>query len=216
MKDEKYLDFNSKLINQNDYPVIGIRVPQLRDYARKLMKDNTMPSFKDKYHEEVLVHGFCIALYKCDFKEKIELIDDYLPLINTWDICDGFVSSLKDIKKNKETYYPYIEKYLYTDKEFYQRYGFVVLMDYYLEEKYLKDIFKYLKKVKYNGYYSKMGAAWLLSYCFIRYYDETISYINKNKLDEFVLNKGIQKALESYRIDDYKKDELRKIRTNLS
>ena len=60
-----------------------------------------------------------------------------------------------------------------------------------------------------------MAAAWLLSYMFMFYFDETINYCLNNKLDEFVLNKGIQKAIDSYRLDDKQKNKLRKIRTEL-
>ena len=215
LKDEKYLQFNSKIITQKDYPMIGIRLPELRKYAKELMKDNKLVTFKDKYYEEVLLHGLCIGLYKCDFNEKIELIESFLPLINDWSICDSFVPSLKDIKKNKDVYYSYVKKYLKSDKEFYQRFSFVVLLDYYLEDEYYDDICKFIKKEKYNGYYSKMAAAWLLSYMFMLYFDETINYCLNNKLDEFVLNKGIQKAIDSYRLDDKQKNKLRKIRTEL-
>lgn len=215
LQDEKYRDFNSKIILQKDYPMIGIRLPELRNYAKELMKENTIPKFQDKYYEEILLHGMCIGRYRCPFPEKIALIEEFLPLINDWGICDSFVPSLKDINKHREEYLPYIRKYLKTDKEFYQRYGFVVLLDYYKEEKYLKEIFRHIKATKYKGYYSKMAAAWLLSYMFMFFYDETMSFVSENRIDESVLLKGIQKAIDSYRISDLQKDELRKLRNAL-
>ena len=215
LQDGKYRDFNSKIILQKDYPMIGIRLPELRNYAKELMKENTIPKFQDEYYEEILLHGMCIGRYRCPFPEKIALIEEFLPLINDWGICDSFVPSLKDINKHRDEYLLYIRKYLKTDKEFYQRYGFVVLLDYYKEEKYLKEIFKHIKATKYNGYYSKMGAAWLLSYMFMFFYDETMSFVSENRIDESVLLKGIQKAIDSYRISDLQKDELRKLRNAL-
>lgn len=212
LEDVRYREFNSKIITQKDYPMIGVRLPEIKKYAKQLMKENTLPEFEDKYYEEVLLHGFCIGRYKCAFSEKIKLIEDFLPLINDWSICDSFVSSLKDIAKHKDEYLPYVKKYLKDEKEFYQRYGFVVLLNYYKEEKYLKEIFRFIRSEKYNGYYSKMASAWLLSYMFMFYYDETMEFVKGNKIDEFVLLKGIQKAIDSYRLSDEKKDELRKLR----
>ena len=214
LEDKKYHEFNSKIILQKDYPMIGVRLPEIRKYAKQLMKENQLPKFQDKYYEEVLLHGLCIGNYKCDFPEKIELIESFLPLINDWSICDSFVPSIKDIAKHKEEYFPYVKKYLKSDQEFYQRFGFVVLLDYYKEEKYLKDIFRFIRSTKYNGYYSKMASAWLLSYMFMFYLEETIGFVENNKLDEFVLLKGIQKAIDSYRVSDEDKDRLRQIRNS--
>ncbi|MBO7675930.1 MAG: hypothetical protein J6S49_00215, partial [Erysipelotrichaceae bacterium] len=55
-------------------------------------------------------------------------------------------------------------------------------------------------------------SAWLLSYMFMYFYDETINFVDNNKIYEFVLLKGIQKAIDSYRLSDKQKDELRKLR----
>ena len=212
MQDIKYRDFNSKIITQKDYPIIGVRLPKIRKYAKELLKEKTLPEFENRYYEEVLLHGICIGNFKCDFNEKIKLIESFLPLINDWSICDTFVSSLKDVAKHREEYLSYIKKYLKTDKEFYQRYGFVVLLNYYKEGRYLRDIFRFIRTVKYNGYYSKMASAWLLSYMFIHFYYETIEFIKENRIDEFVLFKGIQKAIDSHQISDSQKDELRSLR----
>ena len=192
--------------------MIGIRLPEIKKYAKQLMKENAIPEFQDKYYEEVLLHGLCIGAYKCDFSEKITLIEQFLPLINDWSICDSFVPSLKDIAKHKDEYLKYIKKYLKTDEEFYQRFGFVVLLAYYKDEKYLKEIFRSIKVTKYNGYYAKMASAWLVSYMFMFFFDETVNFVKENKIDEFVLYKGIQKAIDSYRVSAEHKDELRKLR----
>lgn len=212
LEDQKYREFNSRIILQKDYPMIGIRLPEIRKYARELMKENTIPDFQNKYYEEVLLHGLCIGRHKCAFLKKIELIEQFLPLINDWGICDSFVPSLKDIARHRDEYLPYIRKYINTDKEFYQRFGFVVLLDYYKDEKYLKDIFRSIKATRYSGYYSKMAAAWLLSYMFMFFFDETIAFTKQNRIDEFVLYKGIQKAIDSYRVSEENKAELRKLR----
>ncbi len=208
MQDKKYRDFNISILGETSYDVIGIRIPQLRAYAKELLKkDNVV--FKDKYYEEVLVHGFYIAGKRCDFKTKIKMIEEYLPLIDSWGLCDSFVSSLKDIKKNKEYYYKYVLKYLKSNKEFYQRYGLVVLLNYYINDNYLNDLYKIIKTQKYKAYYSKMAGAWLLSYLFMFYFDETVKFVINNNIDEFVYKKGIQKAKDSYRLSKKQKDILR-------
>ena len=204
MKDEKYREFHIKLVSSK-YPIIGIRIPNIRNYAKKLLKDDKKPVFKDYYYEEVLLHGIYIAGLKCGFSEKIKLIDDYIVLIDNWGICDSFVSSLKDIKKHREEYYPYVKKYLKSKEEFIQRYALVVLLNHYMVDEYRDDILNIIKNQKYKEYYSKMAGAWLLSYMFMFYFEETIDYLNNNIIDDFVYKKGIQKALESYRLNKEQK-----------
>ena len=57
-----------------------------------------------------------------------------------------------------------------------------------------------------------MANAWLLSYMFINYFDDTIKFIKTNKIDEWTLKKGISKAIESYKVSDDNKKILGKIR----
>jgi len=209
MQDIKYRDFNARIIGETSYPMIGVRLPELRNYCKELLKQEKAPVFKDKYYEEVLLHGMYIGALKCSFEEKVKMIDSFLPLIDNWGICDSFVSSLKDIKKHKDIYYKQVRKYLNSNKEYYQRFGLVVLLDYYMDEKYLSDLFEIIRKEKYNGYYSKMAGAWLLSYLFINYFDQTFDFISNNKIDEFVLKKGIQKTLDSHRVAKNEKERIK-------
>lgn len=213
LKDDKYRDFQLKLISSK-YPIIGVRLPDIKAYAKKLLKEEKRPVFKDKYYEEVLLHGLYIARYKCPFDEKIQMIEDYLPLIDNWGICDSFVCAIKDINKHKDEYYKYVKKYLKSDEEFIQRYGLVVLLDYYIEDKYIEDLYRIIKKQKYKGYYSKMAGAWLLSYLFMFYFEDTVDYVSNNRIDDFVYKKGIQKALDSYRLTDKQKKLLRTLKSS--
>ena len=87
-----------------------------------------------------------------------------------------------------------------------------MILDYYIEEKYLKEIYKICDKIKHEGYYVKMAVAWCLSICLIKYYDQTIEYLNNCHLDDFTYQKSIQKAIESYRITKEQKEELKKMK----
>lgn len=191
--------------------MIGVRVPIIREYAKELLKEKNTIVFKDEYFEEIMLHGFYIAGSKTDFNTKCKQIDEFVPLIDNWSVCDSFVTSLKFIKKNRNEYYPKLKKYLNSKKEYYQRYGLVVLLHHYVNDYYLDEIFKVLETVKYNGYYSLMAGAWLLSWCFIYDFNTTLKYVKNNELNEFVYKKGIQKSLDSYRVSDSDKQTLRKL-----
>ena len=212
MQDKDYQVFSKRLINTK-YPIIGVRMPAVKNYSKELIAENTpLDKYKDKYHEEILLHGFAIGKGKFEVEERIKLIDKYIPVFDNWASCDSFIMSLKFINKNKELFYKQIKKYLKSKEEFIQRFALVCLLDYYVQDKnYLDDIFKILKTEKYNGYYSKMAGAWLLSYCLIFYYDESYEFVTTTKLDEFVYKKGIQKAIDSYRVSATRKKILRRL-----
>ena len=214
MQDRKYRDFHMKLVKDTQYEIIGIQLPRLRKYAKDLLKQDEIPAFFDQYYEEVMIEGLYLAGIKENFKEKIKRIDRFITKIDNWGICDSFTSSLKVIKKNREEYLPYLRKYLKSNKEFIQRYALVCLLNHYLTPEYYDEIYNILKTTNYHGYYSKMAGAWLLSYMFMKNYDETIEFITQNKIDSFVYNMGIQKSLDSYRLDKKQKDELRKVKTS--
>ena len=87
-----------------------------------------------------------------------------------------------------------------------------MILDYYITEEYLEKIFEIFDNIKSEKYYVQMAVAWAISICLIKYYERTINYLKTAKIDKFTYNKGIQKALESYRITDERKKELRKMK----
>ena len=87
-----------------------------------------------------------------------------------------------------------------------------MLLDYYITEEYLEKDFKIFDDIKSEKYYVQMAVAWAISICLIRFYDRTIEYLKNANLDKFTYNKALQKAIESYRITDIQKQELRKMK----
>ena len=77
---------------------------------------------------------------------------------------------------------------------------FVLMISYYIEDKYLENIFVLCDTYNTKDYYVQMAVAWLISICYIKYPDITINYIKENHLDNFTHNKAIQKIRESYRV----------------
>ena len=197
--------------------IIGVRIPKLRNYAKELLKkykcQDLLNILEDEYYEEIMLKGMLIGLnQKENIEETIKRIKKFIPEINNWAICDTFCAGLKTTKKNKEKIWEIIKEYLESKQEFEIRFAVVMILDYYIEEKYLKEIYKICDKIKHEGYYVKMAVAWCLSICLIKYYDQTIEYLNNCHLDDFTYQKSIQKAIESYRITKEQKEELKKMK----
>ena len=147
-----------------------------------------------------------------DGKLKTEFIENHIKEITNWSLCDSFVSSLKIIKKNRSYYFSFLQKYLFSKKEFEIRFALVVLLNYYLDENYIDEIFVILEKIYLKDYYAKMAAAWLISLCYVKFPKKTLNFLNKTKIDNEVINKGIQKIIESRRVGNEEKQNLKKLK----
>lgn len=215
LADEKYKKFHSGLCPGTDN-IIGVRVPILRNYAKELIKkypiQELLKNIDDEYYEEIMLKGMLIGLAKEDIKVILNYIKEFVPKIDNWAVCDVFCAGLKITKKYKREMWNFLQEYLNSNKEFEIRFAVVMILDYYIEEKYLRRNFEIFDNIIHDGYYVKMAVAWAISVALIKFYDETIKYLNDCKLDDFTYNKAIQKAIESYRISDEQKCNLRKMK----
>ena len=216
LKDELYKNFHSKLC-PGTTNILGVRVPVLRNYAKELIKnyqvEDLLKNIDNEYYEERMLKGLLIGLNKSnDLNKTINYIKDFIPLINNWAICDTFCAGLKITKKNKKEMRKFILSYKNSKKEFELRFMIVMILDYYIEEAYLEDNFKIFSRINQKDYYVEMALAWAISVCLIKYYEDTLEYLKKSKIDNWTYNKAIQKAIESYRISDSQKDFLRKLK----
>lgn len=216
-QDKKYKDFSLELNIYHNYKSIGVRIPVIRDYARKLSKeyplDYLIKTIDEEYYEEILLKGFIIGNYQdLTYNELVYYINNHLPKVKDWSMCDTFVASLKITKRYLNELWDFIYEKLQSSNEFDVRFSLVMLLNYYINDSYKDKIYEVIKNVKQEDYYVKMANAWLLSYMFINYFDETINYIKKNKIDSWTLRKGITKSIESFKLSDEKKKILKKIR----
>ena len=211
MQDEKYKNFHSGLcpgVNN----IIGIRIPVLRDYAKKIKGQVDISSISNDYYEEVMLKGMLIGLEK---KKKKKKISNFIPLINNWAVCDTFCAGLKQIKNNKEKMWDFIQNYINSKKEFEVRFAVVTILDFYIDEQYIDRVLELLKTVKHEGYYAKMAVAWAYSFCFIKFFEKTkneFESFDKNNIDKFIYNKSIQKSIESYRLTREQKNILKSMK----
>ena len=66
-----------------------------------------------------------------------------------------------------------------------------------------------VKNIDSNYFYVNMAIAWFYSFALIKQYDSTIKYFEDRVLCKWIHNKSIQKAIDSYRISDDRKNYLR-------
>jgi len=211
LQDLKYKDFQGKLIMSDK--LIGVRTPELKRIAKVIARSNYEDFFKENKHElyeENLVHGLILGYLKLDFNELKPLVDDFIKHIDNWAVCDLTIANLKVYKKNKtkDIVFNEIKYYLKNDNPWINRFGYVLLLEYFIEEKYMDEIFELCENYK-DHYYVKMAIAWLVSMCYIKHKGRTLTFLKKNKLDVWTNNKAIQKIIDSHRVDEEEKKMLR-------
>jgi len=215
LKDDKYKEFNSKLITTK-YKMLGIRMPLLRKIASDIFKSDYQKFLEvagTNYFEEVMIKGFVIAKIK-DIKELEKYFDNYIDLIDNWAINDSFCNSLKIVNKNKDYFMNMVLKLINRGKEYHLRVGLIILLNFYIQKEYLKKIFGILDNINSGLYYVNMACAWLLCEVFTKYSDITLEYLENNKLNKFTINKTVSKIRDSYRVSKELKDYVLKYRRN--
>lgn len=92
------------------------------------------------------------------------------------------------------------------------RYAAGLLLSYYLDENFKAEYAETVSKIRSDEYYVNMMIAWYFATALAKQYDSVIGYLTEKKLDVWVHNKTIQKAVESFRILPETKDYLKTLR----
>ncbi len=214
LADKKYKEFHSSLCPNTDN-IIGVRIPKLREIAKEIAKQNAkefLQTIDTTYYETIMLYGMVIGYAKLTIEERQKYLDIFVPQIDNWAVCDCCTSTYKFTNQNKEQMWEYIQKYLHSEKEFEVRFSVIMLMDYYLTDEYIEPVLEILNHIHHEGYYVKMGVAWIVSVIFVKYEEKARKLLQKNHLDDFTYNKALQKIIESNRVSKEVKDAIRKMK----
>jgi len=213
-KDDAYRDFQIKLVpNISPETVLGVRTPYLRKIAKEVFESKDRDAFLNglphKYYEENLIHFFVLAMIK-DFDTCVQAVEKFLPYIDCWPVSDQ--ATPVSFRKNHQRILPFIKKWIASDHVYTARFGIRMLMNEFLGEDFSEEYPELVASVKGGDYYLKMMVAWYFATALAKRYDESIIYFENRKLDEWVHKKAIQKAVESCRITDERKEYLKSLR----
>ena len=211
--DQKYRDFTLPLIpNVDEKTFIGVRLPILKKYAKELdirQREEFINFLPHQYHEENILHAFILSNIK-DYDEYIHYIDAFLPFVTNWSVCDTLCN--KHLEKHKNKLIKDVYRWLKSQEIYRVRYAVKCLMNYYLGNDFKEEHIDKVVEVKLDDYYVKMMIAWYLATGLAKNYDSFIKAIEEHKFDQFIHNKAIQKAVESFRVSDEHKQYLKTLK----
>jgi 3-methyladenine DNA glycosylase AlkD len=218
LADEEYREFSKRGI-PCDRPFLGVRIPDIRKLVKEIPPQDfeTFLNIKPIAIEEVIARGFLIA--RLPYEQMLQYFDSQIRLLDNWCTVDTFCAALRKTVKHHEAEFfdNKVEKLLVNKNEFAVRAGVVLLLDLYVNFDYLFTIFDRIESLKTRKeYYVKMAVAWLLAECFIKFPDETLSYLKVSKLEPWTFNKAISKICDSYRVDPETKKYLKTLRKKVN
>lgn len=214
--EEEYKRFHESLV-PGLTDMLGVRMPKVREIARWAAKQDWQARWNElsnECYEELMIKGLLIGYGELSQKEQTEYLKRYIPLINNWAVCDCCCSTWKFMKEDRGYWFEFLQSYLHSEREFEVRFAVVAMLDYYILDEYIGQLFDLFDLVSHEGYYVKMAVAWAVSICYIKYPEQTWQYLEKRSLDTFTHNKAIQKIRESYRVSNADKEKLLGLRRN--
>ena len=207
LQDKKYREFHSSLVLNSKYEMIGIRLPVMRDIAKKISKSNIeefLKYSKDNYYEEIMIQGLVISYIK-DEEKFYKYFKEYINKVDNWALCDSFCASIKIVRKYEEKYFKEAIKLALNKEEFISRVGLIIILDHFITLNNLNTIFDTLNEIKSDKFYINMAEAWLLCEMYIKYPENTRKFLKENNLNKFTQNKAISKIHDSYRVSEEEK-----------
>ena len=218
MADPKTAAFTSRIIpNVDPKTILGIKTPELRALAKELLASQKraalapaakkfLADLPHKYFEENQLHGFVVSGIK-DFDQCVAELERFLPCVDNWATCDQ--SSPICFKKHKDKLLPLIMDWIKSERIYTVRFGIINLMRHFLDEFFEPKFLKIVAAITSEEYYIKMAVAWYFAEALAKQWDAALPYIKAKRLEAWTHNKAIQKARESFKVSDERKELLK-------
>ena len=213
-QDIKFRDFQAPLFPTIEKErIIGVRTPDVKKLAKELNGSDIANKFIETlphyYFDENQLHVFLISLIK-DYQTCLFKVNRFLPYVDNWATCDTL--DPKVFGKHKDELLKEIKCWLKSNHVYTKRFAIGMLLGYYLDESFKEEYLEWVSKIQSDEYYINMMIAWYFATALAKQWDNTIKYIEEKKLSPWVHNKTIQKAVESYRINDEQKAYLKSLK----
>ena len=214
LRDEKFAAFQARLIpNVAPERIIGVRTPALRKLAKTLRGSGEAEEFlkalPHDFFEENNLHAFLLCEMK-DFEACVQAVEDFLPYVDNWATCDQMSPGV--FRKNKQALLPYIRCWIASERCYTRRFGTGMLMSHFLDEDFREEYLSLVSDIRSEEYYVNMMIAWYFATALAKQYEAALPYLENRRLDPWVHNKTIQKAVESFRVSDEHKACLRALK----
>ena len=214
LRDGTYRDFQAKLLPTVPADaIIGVRTPELRRYAKQLIKREDAALFLEAlphgYFDENQLHAFLLSEMK-DYGGCVAQVNRFLPHIDNWATCDQLSPMV--FAKHRGELIGEIDKWLRSGETYTLRFGIGMLVQHYLDDAFDPAYPEKVALLRSEEYYVNMMIAWYFATALAKQYEAALPYLEQGRLAPWTHNKAIRKALESYRITPEQKEYLKSLK----
>ncbi len=213
LADPKRKAFNEKL-DPNQSKMYGLTIPQLRKLSKDIAKENPY-EFLDQNdfscYELEQLQAMVIGLIK-DIDAAMNYFEEFIPFVHGWSVNDTLCMDFKIARKHKKRVFNFLKSHMFSNKEFEQRVVAVMILCHFLDDEYIDASIHVLQHLRVESYYAEMAVGWAFATILAKYPDKGIAFMRTQKLRPKAYLKAIQKAIESYRVSDEIKAELKLLR----
>ena len=233
LAEPKLAKFTAKLLPTVDPArILGVRTPALRKLSKKLLREHPqetaefLAAVPHDFQEEDLLHVLLLNEER-DFAAWHAEITDFLPYMTNWILTDAVSPAC--VKGRNAANLPKLERsclnWMLDDRVYVQRLGVVVLMSLLGTESFSPEHLQAVAALAGSEeYYVRVAVAWYFAEALARQERATLPWFaladssgstDSPGLPAVTLRMAITKAIESRRIPDGLKAELRQIRSTL-
>lgn len=209
-KEEKIKIWKQNICNTK-LDVLGLYSKEV-DSLIKEFKDVDFPILKNRNCFELVFIYISINLKQMkNLAEQAFFLKNNVDIIESWATTDSTYQLLK-IKKFEEAI-EFFNEFSSIDNEMLIRYAYLIFFKFKDKKECVEQIFSMIKDSKY--YYVNMVEAWLLSFIYINFPEETYAYLEKSNISLDIKLKAISKVCDSFRVDKNEKEKVKELRKKL-
>lgn len=213
--DAKYRDGHIRIVAAKPgTEILGLHTPEMKAFAKDAA---AKPDWREDLefiassaalsplsHDERIIWGLTVDYVKCNVDERLAFVDDFLPYIDNWAICDTFCSNAVWARKQgaRLVVWNYIQTKLKSPEEFIRRFAIIMMLSSFLVDEYVGKCFAAISSMGLKDgepYYVRMAVAWFLATALAKYPDKTRDFVSSSKLPRDIVALYVRKAKESFR-----------------
>lgn len=132
----------------------GVRLPDMRALAQKVLRGDPVSFLKSTHpasYEETMVRGLVVAGLKLPWEEKRPWVEDFLPRVDNWAVCDSFCNSLAPrFPGDGAALWDFLRPLYPDSREYYARVACVVQLSHFVDSEHLEEGLSLLQQVKHR------------------------------------------------------------------
>lgn len=198
-----YRDFSTALQPGASRPLLGVRIPALKQLAAQVVKQGLwqqwLEALDDGTFEEVLLRALLIGRAPVPPDEAFRLLAGYVPYIDNGALCDIACAAFRQGRKAPHMVWSFIQPYFDAPNEYEQRFAVIMALDFLVTETYVQPVLQRLAGLQPTAYYAQMAVAWAVSVCMVKFPQPTLAWLQNYPTDKPEYRMALQKILESRR-----------------